>query len=660
MGDGAMSQRVGVIPLRIDGRGHTQDLTASRLSTAWLMHDCHSTPTGTDALAREAQTLVQVNPNEPTLVVLADEVPAVEASAAAVVEAGGTIYALGPAGWAGGTAPDWLAMASSTKVLIRRVRDAPMAAVLNGSQGWLWLGHNGSGPWRLTLDAGQVAAARAAFLNLFWMEADDEAWPANGGLQWHACGEAPFDLPKTPVSAAVRLNEATRAQPPIPGPEGAVYCPDGALPAGSAARVWLPPSGTNHAQLAQTASAGTDIGWTDLGLPPCATGLQPVMNAATARWSLRVDLSPSQADALTQLLTREPGATFRTDVSLAEAREWAGPGGRVWLADRPAPEALIEEQQLDGGVVAAESLRDMFITEPPSWAPMPSPLALSARWSWQIRAPQSPAGATDDPLMKTWDEIDRRYRGELDSAKKVLTGLAGTPLVGITTAREELRTRLGACEATPPSAAGPEGARALLALMATLTAKATELADRLAAVEREQTEKVERRHQKDNHTHSQAAARKALAKHTKELAGKKQRRAEIDTELNELDARRGEAGAHDPKVARRDLSDESARLKKSIEQLEGNVERDRATIERDFEYRPPPVKAGTTPKKTHIPPPPSLTKITVPDQAPPTVGRLRRAGNDRVLAIRTWDDLTEGEAEAARLGARLVADGEEH
>jgi hypothetical protein len=47
--------------------------------------------------------------------------------------------------------------------------------------------------------------------------------------------------------------------------------------------------------------------------------------------------------------------------------------------------------------------------------------------------------------------------------------------------------------------------------------------------------------------------------------------------------------------------------------------------------------------------------VVLPDEELPRVGRLIAAKSGRALVIERWDQLDSGEAEAARLGARLVA-----
>lgn len=146
------------------------------------------------------------------------------------------------------------------------------------------------------------------------------------------------------------------------------------------------------------------------------------MLPSTTRWSLPVVLTSQQGAALTDILARQPDTTFRVGVALGEVAALVGRTGQVWRAGRPQPEALRDKQDLDAGVVLASSLRDMPTTEPSSWPP-PAALSISACWSWQINAPTVPNGAADDPLVKAWRTVDRRYATRIESALAVLADI---------------------------------------------------------------------------------------------------------------------------------------------------------------------------------------------------------------------------------------------
>jgi hypothetical protein len=504
---------------------------------------------------------------------------------------------------------------------------------------------------------------------LYWTHADDEAWSAHGQLRWRACGDAPFDVPSAPRHAVVRL-----VQGRLPVPADAtrmVYSPNGDLPDRPSARLWVPPSGDGHIQLADAVRAGTDVVWADLGLPMCATGDDSVMVPSNARWSLRITLSPRQVAALAQVLGQEPDATFRTDVELGAARAWLGETGHAWLPGQAQSEPLTDEQELDAGVVVATFLRDMPAAEPLAW-PKPGPLALSARWTWQIRPPQVPKGATNDPLVERWHELDTRYAARVDSLAATLTKietkegvlertfatLAG-PLLGFRRSRSTLRTELTTCATATPSTAGPTGARALVTRLGDVETEVTRLAAEIADAERKAREADERERQQREHERAQEKAREALDADGKELEEKQQRLAELDTKMGEL-ASNTTMSKKDRRATRNKLNDERNRLDKQIQSLEQALERHTATINRSFQFRPPvPPASGVKSSGSFVPPASNRVDGKVPDEALPAVGRLLRAGQDRLLAISRWEELSQGEAEADRLGARLVATGED-
>jgi hypothetical protein len=662
-----MTQLTEAIPPRLDGRGRTEDRRAQRVDTAWLIRGQTSAPLSSPVFCRDAHTEVPVSADGPTLVILSDAVPAVTESAVAALRAGGRLYVLAPADGASSALLDWVSNAPSTSVLIRRVREAPMAALLSGGQGWLWVGPSGPGEWRLTLDAEQIEMTRLAFLKLYWNHSDDEAWPDGDRVQWHARGDAPFDVPAVLPHATVRL-EPGGARLPAPGPSGSVYSPDGQLPEGHAAHVWVPPSGERHADLAAALRRGSRVVWTDLSLPACTTGSHATVMPSTTRWSLRVALTSQQAIALTRVFAHEPNATFRTAVSLGEAQAQLGGVGQIWCAGQTHPEALIGEQNLNVGGVPASSLRDMPVTEPSSW-PEPALLALSAHWSWQVIAPQVPKGAVEDPLPGLWRAVDNGYAARVESALATLAELEekegalarafATPkgaLLGFRRSRMELRENLLTCRGVTLSLVGPEGAREWLSQLAELEARVERLREDVAEAERKIREETERKRQEQEYAAAQKKAREELAVDTKKLTEAQQQLAEIETRLGKLASRNDDISKRDRKAAQGKLRHDQKRIENQIRRLEQLVGQARETIDKPFEYRRPAVPtSGKQSTGSFIPSPSKRIEERVPDEALPAVGRLLRAGKDRLLAISRWEELDRGEAEADRLSARLVA-----
>jgi hypothetical protein len=660
-----MTQITGTIPALLAGSGRIADRRAVQLETAWLIRDHVNASPASTTLLCDARTAVPIHSGQPTLVILSETVPAVTESATAAIRSGNRVYALAPTGW---DITDWLHDVPSHAMLIRRVAQAPVAAVLSGDQGWLWMGQHGQGEWRLALEVEQVAAIRLAFLELFWNHAVDEAWPAKGTMRWHARSDAPFDVPRPVSSVAARLDIGD-ARLPEPGAGGLVYSSDGHLPDGSAARAWVRPSGERHDQLAALVRQGTDIVWSDLGLPTCATGAYSTVLPRTSRWSLRVTLTMRQANALAAILRQEPSATFQTAIGLGDVETQLGRTGRVWLPGHPAPDSLINEQELDAGVVQADSVRNAPTVEPSSW-PQPTALALSARWTWAVSVPQALGSAREDPLVQKWRAVDRTYAKRIETAlgaladleqeegvlKRAFDTLKGV-LLGFGRSRSELKTNLLDLTTRTPSAAGPDGAYEVMAQLTRLEDRVRQLSEEVAEAKRQAQTAAERKRQEQEHAAAQQKARADLAQDDEELTGKQQRLAEIDTELGEL-VKVTNMSKKDRRVRQGKLRDEQDRVRKRIRRLEELVERHRSLIDKPFDFRPPATPA-TGQRLTGSFVPTATDKDRIPEQALPCVGVLLQAGQVRMLAISRWDELDRGEADANRLAARLVTATEE-
>lgn len=680
-----MSGLSGPIPGLLDGRGRREDRRATRLTTAWLLRRQSDALPSSPWLTRDERTSIDLRVAPPrrgrgaVLVILSDQVPATSTAISEAIRGEGRVYVLAPSGWASEQTPGWLARAPTTRVLLRRVRQAPIAAVLTDDRGWLWFGPDGPGAWRLTLDQEQVEAARQVFRDLYWNDADDEGWPEGGKVSWRARGPSPFQIARQDDGSAIRLARAASERPSPSGAATRWYAPDGELPDPMTGQVteqlWVPASGAGHDALARRARDGVDVVWSDLGLPLCWTGARAGAVARTERWSLEIQLNPDQGAALDAVMTRTPDARFASDLPLSRAERELGPEGRLWLPDQSEPRALVTEQSLDAGVVAADSLRGAAACEPTSW-PEPSPLALSARWRWRVAPPATPEGAKDDPLVDDWRAADRRFderasalRGslaELESHESALQsafeGLRSA-LLGFGRSRSGLQRRLAALGAEVLSEKGPDGAREHLAGLAEVADEVTELTGRVADAEREEQETIERTRQEEQHTRAREEAEQDLVVHEQGLAEAEKTRDEVEIELGSLasssDAKLSKKERKDRKAKRKQLGDQRTRLEGEVKLLEGRIAEARATIARPFEYRP-----GKAKKKKHrrkgslVPEPRKKAAIRVPGEALPAVGELLRAGEERVLAIRSWDDLDPGEREASRLNARLVADPE--
>jgi len=668
-----VNQLTGAIPEQIDGGSWTADRTATSLGTAWLIKDGTGAPPSAEPLTRDAATPVPAAAKTPALVVLSDRVPAVARTAAAVIAAGGRAYCLAPAGWSSQQAPGWLTSAPATSILVRRVLEPPVAAVLSGRRGWIWAGPHGPGDWRLQLDPGQAEAMRLAFLELFWNRSDDEGWPQEGRLQWRARGEPPFDVPEPLSQDQVRL-DAFAAPTPMPGSDGTLYSPDGQLPEQVPRRVWVPPSGEGpmHSRLAGATLRGSTVVWADLGLPTCTTGRHARLRPANASWSLDVRLTEEQDAALTGVLAGPPAAEFRVEVTLKEAADLVGMDGSIWRAGQDQEEHLIGQQALDAGTVAAGSLRDMRDAQPSSW-PEPAATALFARYTWRISAPRPPADAKADPLVGKWQAVDRAF-GERRAA--ALAKLAETKeeadalgqefpdrrdaALGFGPRAEELQASLEGQQGAVPSVAGPLAARALLARLTELDAAVGKLTGEVATALGHARAEADRQRQQMLHNQLQEQARQDLTARRDEQAEQERRQAELDGRLGELALNSDGRPEKDLKAARGKLRDEQKAVTTAIAALRQQIDRAEAILARPFTYRPSTAPTlGRRDRRSLVPSATTSATLVAPDEALPAVGRLLRAGGERMLAISSWADLDQGEQEAARLDARLVAWGED-
>ncbi|MBH24061.1 MAG: hypothetical protein CMH57_06350 [Myxococcales bacterium] len=664
----------GSIPTHLEGQGRSLDRRDNRLDSAWLMRSAPppEAPSRAPELLQDPDSPVALPPDSPALILLATEVPAAAETARRLIQAGRRVYLLAPSGWSGDL--EWLSGASPTQVLARRVREAPVAAVLGEGRGWVWAGAAGPGPWRLTLSPPQIDALRQVFLRLYWDDADDEGWPANGQIVWRARGEAPFDIPRAAAGAVVRLERADDAQPDALGEVRSWYAPERRLPEGPAARVWVPASQQEHGALSARARAGCQVVWRDLKLPLCWTGARPTLMPRSARWSLPIRLDPSQAEALEVVLQRHPQAVFEPNITLQSVEQRVGLEGRVWLPGRPEPEPLIEEQPLDAGVAEAPSLRAAPGVKPDAW-PEPAVLALRATWRWKVRVPTLPKGASPDPLIQRWEEVDADYAARTERALTALATLEEregalrrvyaslkSALLGFGRSRGGLLRELEACAERVPSRGTVQEAREGVAKLAALEGRIGELGADVDKAEDKAFEEAERERQREAHEKKRQEAQARLIELKRDLAEVEERLLGVDQELEELKQKHQEEDTprKDRKAAEGRLRSDQRRFSKQVSQLEARVQSEQAVCDEPFEYTPSRRRASRHKgASSFVPKASAQPRQRVPDEELPRTGALFRRGKGRLLAIARWEQLELGEREAKRLGADLVASVEE-
>lgn len=184
------------------------------------------------------------------------------------------------------------------------------------------------------------------------------------------------------------------------------------------------------------------------------------------------------------------------------------------------------------------------------------------------------------------------------------------------------------------------------------------LLEEIAEAERQAQEQAERKRQQQEHAEAQEKAREKLTENTRLLTEKQERLTEIEAELGEL-AKATDLSKKDRKVKHSKLRGEMTRMEKAIHLHERQIEQANTTIDQPFEYRPPAPLPGKQSATSFVPEPVHHAGEQVPDEQLPAVGRLLRAGKQRLLAISRWEGLDQGEVEAKRLGTHLVSIVEE-
>jgi hypothetical protein len=613
------------------------------------------------------------------LLVLAAQLPAgaVE-EALRAAERGARVYVLASPGFGEGGLEYGLQQRRDARVLVRRLAGLPASCVFSqrGARSGLWLGASTGGVprWWLPLSAAQGEALFRAMLHLFWHEAEEEAWTGGGPLRFQKALERPFDVPLPHMASPVKLVRPGPTSAPEQG--DILHLPAGELPASGLPRpglLFLPARAQGMEPLAALAREGTEVAWEDLGLPAFhGNARAAVLEPTSGTWTLRLELEPTQAGALHQLarLAAEHATwKLRTQLALADLR------GEVWLPEAPTLQQRREEVELASGNVLAPELRQMPGCEPKQWAPPPE-LALNVTWRWKVQPPVQPPGAAEAPLVREWKQLDTDVARRLGTVKdglaradqhsgflsKTFAALAG-PLLGFGRTRTHLAKEAEEAARQPPSALGPEGARALLASLAKLEADAGKLTDDLGQAEQKAREDQEREEQRKAYDQKRQAAeeklsglRRQLDELLPRLTAKQEEKRQADEELRKAPKEKEK----DLKARAHLLSGEVFQLEKQRKTLESGMKAAEGTLKEEFMFRPSrPGASGSknasTPTKGFIPEAPRREASEVPTEALPSTGRLMQHKNERYLVISRWEELPRAEPEAERLKARLVA-----
>ncbi|MCA9706516.1 MAG: glycosyltransferase [Myxococcales bacterium] len=319
-------------------------------------------------------------------------------------------------------------------------------------------------------------------------------------------------------------------------------------------------------------------------------------------------------------------------------------------------------------------LRAMAESSPEEW-PAPHPLALTVRYRWRVRPPCVPAKAREDALVGRWRDLDERWRsrvGQLEEALEAIDDHRGRLVstfarlepaaLGFGRTAEELRHEHAAVAACLPSQAGAEDAHGLLQRLAVLE-------DRAHQLHRMQEEAKHEAHLADERDRQRAAWEAQVAEARRErprtqsaLREVEGREASLHEQLTAVEHELGVSGLgkrarKDLDARRRKLGDELERQRRKIRELRSELATFEERIDEPFAFVEL-VSLGPATKQAGARFVPAVVKsveLEVPDEDLPEVGALRRLKGQRYLVLDAWEHLDRGEAEAERLGARLVA-----
>ena len=659
-------------PIRPIERSRVVRRDDSRLASAWVCN-------GSDD-AKPSHVTVLGAPGEPPQgndVVLAMVAPGDTLATKEVIAhaaSGRRVYAIVPATW--GNERLERGLLEAPHVLIRRVPEVPVSGVHAGDRGRLWFGAKAGGPvsWCLWLDGPQSTAFRTIFLRLFWYEGFEEAWTGASQLAWRPAMARPFDVPVPATTAPVHLAGA-EASLGRANDDVIQHVVVGPPPKDRVRRLWFPASGLHHNDLKNLVGSGTEVTWGSLNLPDVtASGLggELLLPAHGAR--LRVVLTPGQGRQLHKALDGAATWRFGAAIRLGDVAATSS----LWLPEEAGPRGLKPEEVIVLGAMSSSSLRSAPQLEPPS-LPAPEPLTLSVDFRWTVLPPGCPSGSQDDSLVRQWRILDEQWRKRLVAARTQLASadqervrlgegfrrLAGAVL-GFGRTHETLLQKLGMLEGQELLSMAPETAQAALDELVTLEGQARAFRDDLEAAERQAREDDERDQQMRAWETKQSEATAAVPRMQQELQVIKKALADLEAEKdqassvedeNDQKARRAKLSDDIIRLERKKVADDIIRLERKKKELVSELKVQQAAAEGPFEFKPSrPLASAKSAGARFVPavragPPDAL----VPRERLPTTGVLRSHLGSRYLVIDAWQELDEGEAEAARLGAQLVA-----
>lgn len=641
-----------------------------RLPAAWIGLEQHAPPADHRGqwVSKDDTSPATTQRDAPVLIMFSTPAGPGYQALLAHGRAGERVYVLAPEGWE----PKDGAVTRCPKVLVRRLPEVPATGIHTSSGAFVWMGASpgGEAPWRLRLGSEQAAAFRQVFLRLFWHDASDEAFSGGKRLSFRAAGDRPFDVPEVTGGAPVRLVPPT-AQLGAVAEGGLLHVGSGPPPQGNPGHLWTPPSGEHHAALASLTKGGAKVRWRDRSLPDLAVeGSSGTALLPGTRHRMRIEFTREQANDVSALLQQDGSWTFGEGVRLGDH---AHDGAKLWLKGASVAAPVEPEQVIAMAEVHADDLRSAPSASPSSW-PAPQPLALTTRYRWTVIPPRVPAGANEDALIGEWKKVDADWEARVSKAREALDAADGSrgrigrafsrlvsAMMGFERTQNGLMTEAVALGDYRPSDAGPTDAPGLFARLERLEDQTKKLKSDLEEAERKAREDEEREKQEAQWRLACEEARRALPDRRAELAEAEARRPGLDEQLTALSEELKTAGKKAKRslgAQRGKLSDERARLERTIQRLTDEIASLETTASEPFTFTPPAqprvrskASGGRFVPSSYA----SRPASPVPSEALPEVGLLRSQKGKRYLVIDRWEDLELGEQAASRLNAVLVA-----
>lgn len=655
-------------PITKISRENAVDRSKEKLPSVWVKSQAGSKPVlDLKHFGSPAAPLVQANPTSPVLIMLGEHDLAVYQTLLIQAKTGARVYVLVGQGWSKGQGDKEL-LACPT-VLIRKIPEVPVTGLFANDRAALWIGPKGS----LSLDPQQSAAFRHLFLRLFWHQATEEAWTGAEKLSWRSAQERPFDVPELGAGGPLQLAPANASLEPK-GEKALYHSTSSSAPVTPFRRLWIKPNSGHHSELAKLAGKGTEIVWDDLGLPEVLVERdrgEILLPGSTHR--LKVVLDQEQTVELTSLLKQQQTQwCFRLEQVLGDE---CLSNANLWLPGDKESRTRLPEQLISHDDIRAESLRMVTATSPASWK-APDPLALTVRYHWSALPPTLPDGSDEDQLVLNWRKVDQTFQnriGELELALKRMgenqQSLAGglgkwlANMLGFTSNRTQLNADLISLKSKTPSLCGPVDATKLLTSLDDVANRCQTLGADLEKAGKDAQLKKEEEEQRSIWEEKRSGEQKNLkdAQLNQEQDNTKLHR--ITAKLGDIQAKLADASesdAKDLKVEKDKLSDEETKLTKGLKDLRSQIDSLNKNLEQSFVFKPSAksdFKGGKS--AGHFIPEAVKTapRLDLPKEALPSVGELRcvKKTQKRYLVIETWEQLDQGESDATRLKAELVA-----